>query len=155
MPEKGHFATQGVKILEVDKLRRRSVLVSTLLFLALLLAGCQSENEIMMDDVSDIKAISISKAKVYGKISDKSAMTFENSKELDTFKKAFSNAKREKVKPEGVNYDLMITDDKGDNYLLQFYLGEEKSAFFYIGYEDKVYFTTEEVTQELRKIIKP
>lgn len=121
------------------------------------LAGCQSENEIMMDDVSDIKAISISKAKVYGKISDESAMTFENSEELNAFKKAFTNAKREKVKLEGVNYDLIISDDKGGNYLLQFYLGEEeeKSAFFYIGYEDKVYFTSEEITQELRKTIKP
>ncbi|MEI3611899.1 hypothetical protein [Pseudogracilibacillus sp. SO30301A] len=76
---------------------------------------------------------------------------------MNILKNAFLNAKREKIKLEGVNYDLLITDDKGGNYLLQCYLGEEgeKSAFFFIGHEDRVYFTSNEITQELRKIIKP
>ena len=111
----------------------------------------------LMDDVSDIKEISISKSTIFNKFNDRFIATFGDSKELDTFKNAFLTAKREKIKLEGVNYDLLITDDKGDGYLLQCYLGEEgeQSAFFFIGHEDKVYFTSEEITQELRKIINP
>ena len=110
-----------------------------------------------MDDVSDIKEISISKSTVFGKLNDEFFATFESSKELDTLKNAFLTAKREKMKLEGVNFDLLITNDKGGNYLLQCYLGEkgEQSAFFFIGHEDKVYFTSKEITQELRKIINP
>jgi len=131
--------------------------ILTSVFLTLVLSGCQSKNEMLMDDVSDIKEISISKSTVFGKLDDEFFATFEDSKELDTLKNAFLTAKREKVKLEGVNYDLLITDDKGGNYLLQCYLGEEgeQSAFFFIGHEDKVYFTSKEITQELRKIINP
>lgn len=130
-----------------------------LAFLALVLTGCQlkNESEMLMNDVSDIKEVSISKSTVFGKLNDEFFATFEVTKELDTFKNAFLTAKREKVKLEGVNYDLLITDDKGGHYLLQCYLGEEgeQSAFFYIGHEDRAYFTSKEVTQELRKLIKP
>ncbi|MHC0038695.1 hypothetical protein [Pseudoneobacillus sp. C159] len=130
-----------------------------LAFFALVVTGCQlkSENEVLMEDVSDIKEISVSKSTVFGKLNDEFFASFEDSKELDTFKNAFLTAKREKVKLEGVNYDLLITDNNGGNYLLQCYLGEEEeqSAFFFIGHEDKVYFTSKEVTKELRKIINP
>lgn len=109
-----------------------------------------------MDDVSDIKEISISKSTVFNKLNGEFFATFQDSKELETFKNAFLTAKREKVKLEGVNYVLLTTDDEGGNYLLQFHLGEdgEQSAFFYIGHEDSVYLTSEEITEELRKIIK-
>ena len=131
--------------------------IFTSVFLTLVLSGCQSKNEMLMDDVSDIKEISISKSIVFSKLNDEFFATFEDSKELDTFKNAFLTAKREKIKLEGVNYDLLITNDKGDGYLLQCYLGKEgeQSAFFFIGHEDKVYFTSEEITQELSKIINP
>ena len=110
------------------------------------------ENEMLMDDVSDIKEISISKSTDYNKLNDNFFATFQNSKDLDIWKRALNTAKREKVELEGVNYDLLV-----DGYLLQLYLGEEgeKSAFFFIGHEEKVYFTSEEITQELRKVIKP
>lgn len=129
----------------------------TSLFFVLVLTGCQSKNEMLMDAVSDIKEISISKTTVFGKLNDEFFATFEDSKELDTLKNAFLNAKRENIKLEGVNFDLLITNNKGGNYLLQCYLGEEgeQSAFFFIGHEDNVYFTSKEITQELRKIIKP
>ncbi|AJH60281.1 hypothetical protein FOC75_27760 (plasmid) [Bacillus cereus] len=135
-----------------------TILTSIFIFL-LVLTGCQSkkENEMLMGDVSDIKEISISKSTVFGKLNNEFFATLEDSKELDTIKNAFLTAKREKEELEDVNYDLLITDYKGDNWLLQCYLGEEgeQSAFFYIGHEDRVYFTSEEITQELRKIIKP
>ncbi|GKV67453.1 MULTISPECIES: hypothetical protein [unclassified Sporosarcina] len=125
-------------------------------FIALALAGCQSEKKMLMDDVSDIKEISLSKSTHFGKLNGEFFATFEDSHELDTLKKALITAEKEKVKLEDVNYDLLITDDEDGNYLLQCYLGEEgeKSAFFYIGHEEKVYFTSEEVTQELRKVMK-
>jgi hypothetical protein len=133
--------------------------ILTSIFITLVLTGCQSEkeNEMLMGDVSDIKEISISKSTVFGKLNNEFFATFEDSKELETIKNAFLTAKREKVELKDVNYDLLITDYKGDNWLLQCYLGEEgeQSAFFYIGHEDRVYFTSEEITQELRKIIKP
>ena len=133
-----------------------SFAILTSFFFAFLLTGCQSKDEMLMDDVSDIKEISISKSTEFRKLNDKFFATFEDSKELDILKKALITAKREKVKLEGINYDLLITDDSG-SYLLQCYLGEEgeKSAFFYIGHEERVYFTSEETTQELRKLIKP
>ena len=126
--------------------------ILTSFFFAFLLTGCQSEDEMLMDDVSDIKEISISKSTDYNKLNDDFFATFQNSKELDIWKRALNTAKREKVEVEGVNYDLLV-----DGYLLQLYLGEEgeKSAFFFIGHEEKVYFTSEETTQELRKIINP
>ena len=110
-----------------------------------------------MNDVSDIKEISVSRSTDFGKLNDEFFATFGDLKELNTFNNAFLTAEREKIKLEGVNYDLLITDDDGGNYLLQFYLGEggEQSAFFYIGHEDRVYFTSEEITHELRKIIMP
>ena len=135
-----------------------SFAILTSFFFAFLLTGCQSKDEMLMDDTSDIKEISISKSTEFGKLNDQFFTTFEDSKELDILKKALITAKREKVKLEGINYDLLMTDYNGDDSLiLQFYLGEEgeKSAFFSIGYEERVYFTSEETTQELRKIIKP
>lgn len=131
--------------------------ILTSVFLTFVLSGCQSKNEMLMDDVSDIKEISISESAVFNKLNDEFFASFEDSKELNILKNAFLTAKREKVKLGGVNYDLLITDDKGGNYLLQCHLGEEgeQSAFFFIGHEDRVYFTSEEITQELRKIINP
>ncbi|WP_153721765.1 hypothetical protein [Sporosarcina cascadiensis] len=136
---------------------RAMIAILTSVFIALVLAGCQSKKALLMDDVSDIKEISISKSTDFGKLNDNFFATFEDSKELNTFKKAFITAERGRVKLEGVNYDLLTTDDNGGNYLLQCYLGEEgeQSAFFYIGHEDRIYFTSEEITTELRKIIKP
>ncbi|MFJ7637874.1 hypothetical protein ACIQZM_14560 [Peribacillus sp. NPDC097206] len=132
--------------------------ILTSIFITLALTGCQSEKEngMLMVDVSDIKEIAISKSTAFGKLNNEFFVTFEDSKELDTLKNAFITAKQEKDKLEGVNYDLLITDYKGDNWLLQCYLGEEgeQSAFFYIGHEDRVYFTSKEITQELREIIK-
>lgn len=125
--------------------------------MSLILTGCQTKEEMLMDDVSDIKEISISKSSGFGKLNDDFFAIFRDSKELDTIKSALITAKREKVRLKGINYDLLITDYEGGNYLLQFYLGEEgeKSEFIYVGYEDRVYFTSEETTQELRNIIKP
>ena len=136
--------------------RKFFLAIFALFFFVLVLTGCQSTNETLMDNVSDIKEISISESTEFGKLADDFSATFRDSKELDALKKAFMNAKREKIKLESINYDLLITDDDGDQYLLQWYLAEEgeKSAFFYIGHEEKVYFTSEETTRELRKTIK-
>lgn len=127
--------------------------ILTFIFFALVLAGCglESENEVLMDEVDDIKEISISKSTDYNKLNDEFFATFQDSKELDVWKRALNTAKREKVKLEEVNYDLLV-----DGYLLQIYLGEEgeKSAFFFIGHEEKVYFTSEEITIELRDTIE-
>lgn len=133
-------------------------MILSLVFLMLVLVGCQSGNVAMMDDVSDIKTISISKAEVYGKITGEQLRTFERVEELDVFRKAFMHAEREKMDLEGVNYDLITTDDQGEAInLIQFYLADEgeRSAFFFIGHEDKVYFTSEEITHELRELIQP
>ena len=109
-----------------------------------------------MDNVSDIKEISISESTEFGKLADDFSARLQGFERVRCFKKAFMNAKREKIKLGRINYDLLITDDDGDQYLLQWYLAEEgeKSAFFYIGHEEKVYFTSEETTRELRKTIK-
>ncbi|MBB4823732.1 hypothetical protein HNO89_000952 [Sporosarcina luteola] len=132
-------------------------LVIPLMTVFILLTGCQSKNERMMDDVSDIKEISISKSTNFNKLDEKFFATFQEAKELEIFKNAFSTAKREKMKLVGVNYDLLITAEDGGHFLLQFYLGDEReaSAFFYIGHENKIYFTSEEITHDLRKMIKP
>lgn len=126
--------------------------ILTFIFFALVLTGCglESENEVLMDEVDDIKEIFISKSTDYNKLNDDFFATFQDSKELDVWKRALNTAKREKVELEGVNYDLLV-----DGYLLQIYLGEEgeKSAFFFIGHEEKVYFTSEEITIELRDTI--
>lgn len=129
-----------------------AVFAVTILFGIIFMYQVNEENEMLMDDVSDIKEISISKSTDYNKLNDNFFATFQNSKDLDIWKRALNTAKREKVELEGVNYDLLV-----DGYLLQLYLGEEgeKSALFFIGHEEKVYFTSEEITQELRKIIKP
>lgn len=127
--------------------------ILTFIFFALFLTGCglESENELLMDEVDDIKEISISKSTDYNKLNNDFFATFQDAKELDVWKRALNTAKREKVKLEEVNFDLLV-----DGYLLQIYLGEEgeKSAFFFIGHEDKVYFTPEEITIELRDTIE-
>ncbi len=48
--------------------------------LALRLTGCQSENEMLMDDVSDIKEIYISGSIDFGEINEGFFATFEDSK---------------------------------------------------------------------------
>jgi len=45
----------------------------------------------------------------------------------------------------GINFSI-----SEDHFILH-----KKSAFFFIGHKEKVYLTFEEITRELRKIIKP
>ena len=91
-----------------------AVFAVTILFGIIFIYQVNEENEMLMDDVSDIKEISISKSTNFGKLNDAFFVTFKDSKELDTLRSALITAKREKV-----------------------------------------YFTSKETTQELRKIIKP
>lgn len=131
-----------------------------LIVVTLLLAGCSfmmknDENEVLMNQDHDLKEISLAQTTVYNKFNDDFFLTFKDSNELDLWAEAFHTAKREKVELEAVNYDILLTDDEGGQYLLQGYIGEEgeQSVFFYIGHENKRFVSSTEMTKKLREII--
>lgn len=63
--------------------------------------------------------------------------------------------KKQKRKGEIPQYDILITYENSDTKGIHLYLGdeEERSVIMYIGHEDTVYYTSEEMTKQLRKII--
>ncbi|MGH1296257.1 hypothetical protein [Bacillus pretiosus] len=66
----------------------------------------------------------------------------------------FNDAKKQKRRGEVPQYDLLIIYENSDTKGIHLYLGDEgeRSVIMYIGHED-VYYTSEEMTKQLRKII--
>ncbi|MEN1936013.1 hypothetical protein AAIE21_10400 [Paenibacillus sp. 102] len=125
-----------------------------LVMLTLISAGCGAFNE---DNVKkqDISKLSISTSKGLGGLNEDYFINIEDEEKLKRIHNLLNDVKKQKRSDEKPQYDLLITYQNGDTHGIHLYLGGagEKSVIMYIGHEETAYYTSEEMTKQLRKII--
>ncbi|MBC6972960.1 hypothetical protein H9I32_11380 [Bacillus sp. Xin] len=103
----------------------------------------------------DISKLSISTSKGFGGLNEDYFMNIQDKEKLEGIRNLLHDVKKQKRSNEKPQYDLLSTYQNGDTHGIHLYLGGagEKSVIMYIGHEETAYYTSEEMTKQLRKII--
>ncbi|QWU45038.1 MULTISPECIES: hypothetical protein [Bacillus] len=125
-----------------------------LLCIFLIMTGCNSSNDKNVKK-QNISKISISTFKGYGGLNENYFMCIEDKQIIKGINNLFNNTKKQKRSGEKPQYDVLITYESGDTNGIHLYLGDEgdRSVIMYIGHEETVYYSSKEMTKQLRKII--
>ncbi|WP_410982449.1 hypothetical protein [Bacillus cereus] len=125
-----------------------------LVLITLISAGCGVFNEENVKK-QDISKLSISTSKGFGGLNEDYFMNIEDKEKLEGIRNLLHDVKKQKSSNEKPQYDLLITYQNGDTHGIHLYLGGagEKSVIMYIGHEETAYYTSAEMTKQLRKII--
>ncbi|HEK9099553.1 TPA: hypothetical protein SUB30_000803 [Bacillus pseudomycoides] len=116
--------------------------------------GCELPREENVKN-QDISKLSISVSKGFCGLNEDYFMNIEDTEKLERIRNLLNDVKKQKRSDEKPQYDLLITYQNGDTHGIHLYLGGagEKSVIMYIGHEETAYYTSEEMTKQLRKII--
>ncbi|KZD32572.1 hypothetical protein B4082_3423 [Bacillus cereus] len=125
-----------------------------LLCFVLTITGCNSSN---IENVKEhnISKVSISTFNGFGGLNENYFLNVEDKQIISGINNMFSDMKKQKRKGEIPQYDILITYENSDTKGIHLYLGDEgeRSVIMYIGHEDTAYYTSEDMTKQLRKII--
>lgn len=116
--------------------------------------GCNSSNIENMKE-HNISKVSISTFNGYGGLNENYFLNIEDKQIINGINNMFNGMKKQKKRGETPQYDILITYENSDTKGIHLYLGGEgeRSVIMYIGHEETVYYTSEEMTKQLRKII--
>ncbi|MCU4989172.1 hypothetical protein OCF10_09490 [Bacillus cereus] len=125
-----------------------------LLCFVLTITECNSSN---IENVKEhnISTVSISTFNGFGGLNENYFLNVEDKQIISGINNMFSDMKKQKRKGEIPQYDILITYENSDTKGIHLYLGDEgeRSVIMYIGHEDTAYYTSEDMTKQLRKII--
>ncbi|MFP3378553.1 hypothetical protein SB767_19360 [Bacillus sp. SIMBA_069] len=129
-------------------------LIFFLLCIVLIMIGCNSSNNENVKE-HNISKVSISTFNVYGGLNENYFLNMEDKQIINGINNMFNGMKKQKKRGETPQYDILITYENSDTKGIHLYLGNEgeRSVIMYIGHEETVYYTSEEMTKQLRKII--
>jgi len=139
-------------------MRKIIFFVLSLTFISAILFGCQSKVNTDIKSDLDIKKVSISKSKGFGKVNPDFFAVFDDEKNLKLFKSVISNAVKvdSTVDMATPKYDLEVTYNNGSKQGFHLWIGDKgkRGTLMDINDTNTIYTVLEENTNKLIDLIQ-
>ncbi|WP_077622932.1 hypothetical protein [Sediminibacillus massiliensis] len=129
-------------------------ILAIITFLTFLLVGCNSSKEKMIL-LEEAESISVSKSNGFGGLNERYFLHVNQQKDISLWEKIISDAEYDQLPNKNTqpDFDILIDYGDGNTHGLHLFLGNkgEKSAFMYVGHEDRFYVISAEASKVLAK----